>query len=147
MRILCLSDVHADVGAARRLGATTLTGGIELVLSAGDLGLDGANDRAVYEAIGKGSVPVLSVPGNHDGDAAYDALVATLGWTDLHGRVVERDGLWFAGYGLRTWTNDLSHPDTAPPDPELAALLARLEAIPRERLVLVTHLPPFGTLA
>ncbi|MFL5302209.1 MAG: metallophosphoesterase family protein [Anaeromyxobacteraceae bacterium] len=76
MRILCLSDVHADVGAARRLGATTLTGGIELVVSAGDLGLDGANDRAVYEAIGKGSVPVLSVPGNHDGDAAYDALVA-----------------------------------------------------------------------
>ncbi len=40
----------ADVSAARRLGAATLTGGIELVLSAGDLGLDGVNDRAVYEA-------------------------------------------------------------------------------------------------
>jgi uncharacterized protein len=147
VRAFCLSDVHADVSAARKLGAATLTGGIELVLSAGDLGLDGVNDRAVYEAVGRHSVPVLSVPGNHDGDAAYDALVAGLGWTALHGRIVERDGLWFAGYGLRTWTNDLSHPETTPRDPELAALLARLEAIPRERLVLLTHLPPFGTLA
>src|SRR5690349_17225008 len=31
--------------------------------------------------------------------------------------------------------------------PYMTALLARLEAIPREHLVLVTHLPPFGILA
>jgi hypothetical protein len=66
------------------------------------------NDPAVYEALGKAGVPVLSVPGNHDGDEAYDAIVAALGWTDLHGRVVERDGFWFAGYGLRVWSNALS---------------------------------------
>jgi Icc-related predicted phosphoesterase len=108
LRCLCLSDVHLDVSAARRLGGTALTGNIDVVLSAGDLGLDGTNEPAVYEALGKAGVPVLSVPGNHDGDEAYDAIVAALGWTDLHGRVVERDGFWFAGYGLRVWSNALS---------------------------------------
>jgi hypothetical protein len=108
LRCLCGSDVHLDVSAARRLGGTALTGNIDVVLSAGDLGLDGTNEPAVYEALGKAGVPVLSVPGNHDGDEAYDAIVAALGWTDLHGRVVERDGFWFAGYGLRVWSNALS---------------------------------------
>lgn len=39
-----------------------LTCGIDVVRSAGDLGVDGANDAAVYEALGRAGVPVLSVP-------------------------------------------------------------------------------------
>jgi uncharacterized protein len=147
LRCLCLSDLHLDAAAARRLGGAALTGNFDVVLSAGDLGLDGKNDPAVYEAISRGLVPVLSVPGNHDGDAAYDVLVARHGWTDLHGRVVERDGWWFAGFGLRVWSNALSDSATAAPDPELAAYLAGLEKIPAGRLVLIVHVPPAGTLA
>ncbi len=63
LRALCLSDLHRDLAAARRLGAKALAGGVQLVLSAGDLGVDGTNDAAVYEALGRGGVPVLSVPG------------------------------------------------------------------------------------
>jgi uncharacterized protein len=143
MRILCLSDLHGDLAAARRLGGAALAGGIDLVVSCGDLGVDGANDPAVYGAIARGGVPVLAVPGNHDGDAAYDTLVTSLGWTDLHGRVVERGGWWFAGLGLRGW-DGRSAPEA---DPAWTALLARLEGVPSERLVLVTHVPPAGTLA
>jgi uncharacterized protein len=143
LRALCLSDVHRDLAAARRLGASALAGGIDVVLSAGDLGVDGTSDRAVYEAIGHAGVPVLSIPGNHDGDEKYDALVAGLGWTDLHGRVIERAGWWFAGFGLRGWDGVTE----AAPDPALEALLSRLESIPRGQLILVTHVPPHGTLA
>lgn len=143
LRALCLSDLHRDLAAARRLGARTLSGGIELVLSAGDLGVDGENDRAVYEALGAGGLPVLAVPGNHDGEDGYDDLVRELGWTDLHGRVVERDGWWIAGFGLRDWDG---RSETAQ-DPALVALLEQLEGLPPRHLVLVTHVPPAGTLA
>lgn len=143
LRLLCLSDVHSDVAAARRLGAVARAADLDAVVSAGDLGLDGVNDRNVYEAVSHGGVPVLSVPGNHDGDEAYDTIATGLGWTDLHGRVVELQGWWLAGFGLRRW--DGAH--DAPDDPELAALLSRLEGVPPRRLVLVTHVPPRGTLA
>jgi Icc-related predicted phosphoesterase len=142
LRALCASDLHGDVAAARRVGARALAGGIELVLSAGDLGVDGSNDVAVYEALARGGVPILSVPGNHDGDE-YDRIVAGLGWTDLHERVVERGGWWFAGFGLRDWdgSTDAGH------EAGLVAFLSTLEGIPPQRLVLVTHVPPLGTLA
>lgn len=143
LRALCLSDVHSDVAAARRLAAMAVSERVDVVLSAGDLGLDGVNDKNVYEALARADVGVLSVPGNHDGEDEYDALVASLGWADLHGRVVERDGWWFAGFGLRGWdgTSEVAA------DPELRALLSRLEGIPPRRLVLITHVPPHGTLA
>jgi Icc-related predicted phosphoesterase len=143
MRALCLSDVHRDVSAARRLGATALVGGIDLILSAGDLGVDGANDAAVCELLSSAGVPVFSVPGNHDGEDEYDELVARFDWTDLHGRVIERDGWWFAGFGLRGWdgVGEVAN------DVALAELLSRLEGIPPRRLVLLTHVPPLGTLA
>ncbi len=32
--------------------------------------------------------------------------MAGLGWNDLHGRVIERAGWWFAGFGLRGWDGD-----------------------------------------
>lgn len=143
MRILCLSDLHGDLAAARRLGGTALAGGIDLVVSCGDLGLDGANDPAVYAALARAGVPVLSVPGNHDGDAAYDGLVSSHGFTDLHGRVVERGGFWFAGLGLRGWDGRAAPEE----DPAWTALVAGLEGVLPERLVLVTHVPPAGTLA
>ncbi|ACG75174.1 metallophosphoesterase [Anaeromyxobacter sp. K] len=142
MRILCLSDVHRDLAAARRLGAMALAGGIDLVVSGGDLGVDGANDRAVYEALSRSGVPVLSVPGNHDGGSAYGELAGAVGWTDLDGQVIERAGWWFAGFGLPSW-DGRSDPAEAPAWPEL---LARMDAIPIARLVLVSHVPPAGTL-
>jgi hypothetical protein len=37
----------SDWAAARRLGAQALVGGIDLILSACDLGVDETNDRAV----------------------------------------------------------------------------------------------------
>jgi Icc-related predicted phosphoesterase len=143
LRALCLSDLHLDLASAARLGARALGGGIGLVLSAGDLGLDGKNDRSVYAALARAGVPVLSVPGNHDGDRLYEELVRDLGWIDLHGRVVEHAGWFFAGWGLNGWDGETPSED----DPPLAALLGGLAAIPPDRLVLVTHLPPSETLA
>lgn len=143
LRALCLSDLHLDLAAATRLGARALGGGIGLVLSAGDLGLDGNTDRSVYAALARAGVPVLSVPGNHDGDRLYDELVRDLGWIDLHGRVVEQSGWFFAGWGLMGWDGKAPSEE----DPRLAAFLGGLAAIPANRLVLVTHVPPSGTLA
>jgi hypothetical protein len=63
---------------------------------------------------------------------------AGLGWTDLQGYIVEREGWWFASVGLRGWDGTSEMVSNA----ELGALVSTLEGIPPNRLVLVTHVPP-----
>jgi predicted phosphodiesterase len=71
MRILCLSDLHNDRAAAARLAGLARSARADLVVSAGDLASDGEHLPALYSAMGAAQVPVLCVPGNHDGRPGY----------------------------------------------------------------------------
>ena len=96
-----------------------LVGALEpqLILLLGDL------EPAWTDGLAAVELPKLGVRGNHDG---ADALAA-VGASDLHGRVVERGGLTFGGFG---WTAEEQAGD----------LLARLPAAD----VLLSHAPPAG---
>jgi Icc-related predicted phosphoesterase len=142
MNILCFSDLHLDGAAARRLAARALVGNLDLVVSAGDLGLDGVHDREIYEVLAKSGVPVLAVPGNHDGDDAYERMTELVGWKSID-RVIHDCGEYvFAGYGIRANPDDMAQEEA-----RFRAFADLVEDVPPERLVLVTHLPPSGTLA
>jgi hypothetical protein len=149
LALFCFSDLHNDLGAARRLAGAALVANVDFLVSAGDLAVDGEHRREVYEAFAWAERPVLSVPGNHDREAGYRDQIATAGWTDLDGQVVEHAGYWLAGNGYAAGDAFYSGPDPARQleDPRLTLLLSRLASVPRERLVIVTHLPPWGTLS
>ena len=149
MRLLCFSDLHRDEAAARRLAGLAVGANPAALVSAGDLGVDGVQSPGLYAAFQHVGVPVLAVPGNHDGLEAYPAALALAGWRDLDGQALELDGWVLAGYGQLDLDPRYSGPDAGARqgDPVLTALLARLEAFPPSRLVLVSHLPPWGTLA
>ena len=142
MNILCFSDLHLDIAAARRIAARALVGNFALFVSAGDLGLDGAHDKEIYEVLAKPGVPVLAVPGNHDGDDAYERMTELVGWKSID-RVVHRCGEYvLVGYGIRTNPDDMAQEEARFRD-----FADSVEDVPAERLVLVSHLPPSGTLA
>ncbi len=142
MNILCFSDLHLDITAAKRIAARALVGNFDLLVSAGDLGLDGVHDREVYEALAKPGVPVLAVPGNHEGDQAYEKMIEAPGWKSID-RIVYRCGEYvLAGHGIRSNPDDMAREDARFQD-----FAESIDDLPAERLVLVSHLPPFGTLA
>lgn len=149
MRLLCFSDLHRDEAAARRLAGLALGANPAALVSAGDLGVDGVQSPGLYAAFQHAGVPVLAVPGNHDGVEAYSAALREAGWRDLYGRVLELDGWMMAGYGQLHLDPGFSGPDAGAQrdDPALTALLACLEVYPASRLVLVSHLPPWGTIS
>ncbi len=149
LALFCFSDLHNDLGAARRLAGERESPTSTSWSRAGDLAVDGEHNREVYEAFAWAERPVLSVPGNHDREEGYRDHIATAGWTDLDGQVVEHAGYWLAGNGYAAGDAFYSGPDPARQleDPRLTLRLSRLASIPPERLVIVTHLPPWGTLS
>jgi uncharacterized protein len=146
MRILGLCDLHNDRGAATRLAGLSRGARSDLIVCAGDLASDGEHLPSVYSALRSAMVPVLCIPGNHDGHAQYEAAISAAGWIDLHGRLHRAGNLVFAGWGV--------HSDDALPssdasqqrdDPALSAVLEAVKDISPGRLVLVAHVPPAGT--
>ena len=144
--LLCFSDLHRDLAAARRLAGLALSGRYTLLVSAGDLGMDGVHEPGLTTLIAKGGTEVLSVPGNHDGTSAYRAEVEGGGWTDLDGSIIQRGEWWFAGIGLLPAPHTTSSP-ARDSETRTALLLESFAHFPLHRLVLVTHVPPAGTLA
>jgi Icc-related predicted phosphoesterase len=147
MRILCLSDLHNDRGAAIRLAGLAHGARVDLVVSAGDLASDGEHLPSLYSALRAPGVPVLCVPGNHDGRAPYEAAIAAAAWADLHGGLHQEGELVFAGSGVHSDDALPPEPSRQRDDPALTALLDVAAKISPGRLVLVlvTHVPPAGT--
>ncbi len=99
-------------------------------------------------------LPLLYVRGNHDAGAQYTSdgqtLQRVLGGTDIHGKVVTRKGLIFAGLegSMRYRPNDPHMYTESEMRLQVAKIAPRL-ALNRARYgrsldVLVTHSPPFG---
>jgi len=148
VRLFCFSDVHRDEGAARHLAGSALAANPTALISAGDLGVDGIQAPGLYAAFRHVGAPVLAVPGNHDGLEAYPAALAEAGWRDLDGRIVELESWVLAGKGHLLLDPRYSGPDAGAQqeDPALTTLLSLLAPYPASRTVLVSHLPPWGTL-
>lgn len=136
MRLYCFSDIHRDEVAAGRLAGAALGANPSAIISAGDLGVDGEQSPGVYAAFRRFDVPILAVPGNHDGTEAYPAALAAAGWRNLDGQVIALDGWVLAGHGLLVNDERYYGPDSAAQneDPSLSDLLERLETCPADRL-------------
>ena len=142
LKLLCFSDLHLDLAAARRIAAKALVGNIDLLESAGDLGLNGVPDPELYRVLAKPGVPVLAIPGNHNGDESFERSITASGWTSIDSAVHRHGDFFIAGHGMR------SNPDYAEREYEkFLTFAASIEQVPAERLVLVSHFPPRGSLS
>jgi uncharacterized protein len=138
MRLLAFSDLHTDLGQARRLAERSAEA--DLVLGVGDFASVHSGLAETIEALRAIEVPAVLVPGNNETEEALREACA--GWEQaviLHGQSTEIDGVAFFGLGAGIpvtpweWSFDLTE--------EAAATL--LEACP-EGCVLAVHSPPRG---
>jgi Icc-related predicted phosphoesterase len=145
VRLLCFSDLHCAVPAARRLAERAIAEDVDVMVSAGDLATDETHEPALYEALVAAGKPIFAVRGNHDGDTYRGHLVGGT-FCDVDGRVVEHLGVAFAGWGLPYLDPALTGTDRRlqSEEPVLALVLDRLAQKDPRRTVFVSHLPPWG---
>ncbi|MCC5823792.1 MAG: metallophosphoesterase family protein [Phycisphaerales bacterium] len=139
MRVLCISDLHADLDACGRV--VERSGSVDAVVLAGDFARQHRMLTETIDALRDITTPCVLVPGNNE--RPDDLVDACLGWkaaTVLHGSGCVIDGVAFWGLGagvpvtpFGAWSYDLT-------EDEARALLA---GVP-EGGVLVSHSPPKG---
>jgi Icc-related predicted phosphoesterase len=139
MRLLLCSDIHCDLGAARRLVERSPE--FDVLVCAGDLGVMRTGLEKTVAVLAEASVPAVLVAGN--GESHEELADACASWPSarvLHGTGCEIDGVQFWGLGgaipvtpFGAWSYDLT-------EERAAELLAGCP----EGGVLVTHSPPFG---
>lgn len=121
--------------------------GVDLVLSCGDL-----PPNYLEYIVSSLNVPLLGVRGNHDHGRAFDAVPGGSigpGTIDLHGRVVEEEGLLIAGLeGSLDYNGGPHQYDELGMRLQIARLVPQLllNKLRHGRYldVLVTHAPPQG---
>jgi len=139
MRLLLCSDIHCDLGAARRLVEQSAKA--DVVVCAGDLAVMRTGLRKTVNALAEMRAPTVLVAGN--GESYEELFDACASWPSahvLHGTGTEIEGVSFWGLGgavpvtpFGAWSYDLT-------EERAAQLLADCP----DGAVLVTHSPPFG---
>jgi Icc-related predicted phosphoesterase len=138
VRLLAFSDLHTDLGQARRLARNSAEA--DVVVGVGDFASVHSGLTETIAALRRIEVPAVLVPGNNETEEALREACAD--WNQavvLHGESTELDGVAFFGLGAGVpvtpwdWSFDLTE--------EAAAEL--LDACP-EGCVLAVHSPPRG---
>lgn len=143
MKLAVISDLHdsiAHVGALRKACAAA-----DALVVCGDFTTFGDQDRIqdIADRVSVDDKPCFFVIGNCDAVAADTALD---GWANLHDRIVPLNGWTLTGIG-----GSLPCPGHTPSEFPEADYEQRLEKIRKscgeraERLILVSHQPPFDT--
>lgn len=136
MRFLVISDVHAREKVAIWSNRLIEERGLDAIIVLGDITHFGPPAWAA-EFLSRFQVPVYAVPGNCDPPGTVDFISqhATL----LHGRKVKVGQYTFGGLGGSNLTIFNS-----PFEMREEEIMENLRPIMEERMVLVTHCPPFG---
>ncbi len=145
MILIGIADLHGNVSALAFLGPKIAAA--DLVLLVGDLTNFGREDdaAAVIEAVEQYNPNLLAVPGNCDYPAVGHFLSDRGVSLDRCG--VVRDGVGFIGVGASLPTPSGSTPNEMPDEQLDAALRHAAAQVRGGPTVLVSHEPPFNTLA
>lgn len=138
MRILAFSDLHGDQSLIDRVREASKD--CDLVLCCGDITPAHGRSIDTGRRIGKLGARVLAVPGNFEMPIDMSVVCKEHGWTDLHGKSFDIDGIVFAGCG----GGNIS-PFGTPyelSEEKFKELLDKLDT--SKRFVLVSHCPPEG---
>ncbi|TWU04354.1 metallophosphoesterase family protein [Stieleria varia] len=141
MKLLCFSDLHRDVDAAKRL--VELATEVDVVIGAGDFANQHQGLHDTLDVLQAIRCPAILVPGN--GETVEELKAATVDWesaTVLHGSGCSVMGVEFWGVGggipvtpFGPWSYDFDENQAA----------EMLSGCP-PRCVLVVHSPPLDTV-
>jgi len=142
MRIFQVSDIHGSIEAAQRISERARELKADLIVIAGDITHFGGPRAAeeVLEPISAAGAPIYFVSGNCDSRELLSWQPDKLNAVNLNGRSVEFSGYVFAGAGGGSGRFGTL---TELEEEEFEDVLGGFRRL--QRLILVTHSPPYGT--
>ena len=138
MRLIAFSDAHGDIGLVRLVREKSVQA--DVVVCCGDFTPRVGTSQSIVKEMGKIRNRLLIVLGNAETPEEIGNLAREYGWTDIHGGVVDVEGVVFAGCG----GSGITPFNTAfeMQEEEIERLLARFKDL--KDFILVSHSPPEG---
>ncbi len=138
MKFLAFTDLHENPKILARLVEEARPDDVEFVVCCGDASTFGRGLESVFKAFSKLGKPFLFIPGNHEEDSGYEAIVRKYPFViDLHRQIHTIGKFTFAGYGGGGFAQQ---------DGEFRMLAQEWEEELRgKKLVLLVHMPPYKT--
>ncbi len=140
MRIIAFSDLHGDIHSAEVIAKEIEK--FDLAIFCGDFSTFNEGVEQVANAIGKAE-NLLVIPGNHETDKEVELVCKEYDWKFLHGRIFNYDDFTFCGCGGSSPT-----PFNTPFELDEDYLENILQDFKKNRnkIILITHCPPYNTL-
>jgi Icc-related predicted phosphoesterase len=135
MKILVFTDIHSSKTIISRLIEKSKD--VDILVTPGDLTDLGKNLEEVFRLFEKANKKLVVVPGNHEDYEELKMLTKRYKYVvDVHLKKVKIDNVIFFGHG----GGGFSHVDH-----ELEETMKNLKFDEKEKLVFITHGPPYGT--
>jgi uncharacterized protein len=135
MKILIFSDTHGRLSLLNAVAKKAKHA--ELLVCAGDITVFEEGLEMMLRKLNQIGKPVLMIPGNHESPSLLKAVCRNFeNIVYLHGKAYFKDGYCFIGFGSGGFSIK---------DKEFETFAKKLKIPKENRLVLVTHAPPYGT--
>jgi len=143
-KILAVGDIHGDSGLVKRLAKKAEQENVDLVIFAGDITLGNREMKNIIAPFQKINMPVLLIPGNHEGGDTTDFLSQVYdNATNIHGYAFKKNDLGIFGAGTVDWGREGKNSD------EILKLLRRGHKYikDQDKKIMVTHMHHQGSKA
>ncbi len=134
MKILIFTDIHGNPAAIKQI--INKSKEADLLVCAGDI-VDWGNLEKTIKLFKEANKKMLVIPGNHeDYDELKNLCKKYPFLIDIHLKKYKINDLVFFGFGTGGFSKT---------DPELEEIIPNLKFSDNEKVILVSHGPPFGT--
>lgn len=139
MKLLAFTDLHANLTALKHIEKTIKREKPDLLINLGDYTVFEQNIEAVCKKIENLHKHQLVLHGNHEEDSTTALMAKRHGWTFMHKKLVEIEGILFVGYGGGGFAQN---------EPEFEQFVKKNEKRIKKAktVVLLTHQPPHKTI-
>ena len=135
MKILAFVDVHGNRSAIKRLIEASKE--VDLIICAGDLTVFENDAEELLESLAEFKQTVYMIPGNHESAELLGKLKSKFPYVfDLHRKVLSLPDIELVGYGQGGFSLV---------DKDFERFTHNYARQNKNRLVLVTHAPPYNT--
>jgi len=138
MKLLLFADVHGSLKALSKIQEKAKKENPDLLICAGDLSNFERGLDLLLSKLSKIGIPVLMIPGNHEGDASLKKACGMFrNLVFIHDTTYEKGGVLFFGYGGGGFAStDKGF--------EKSVKKHKEKLRKAKTIVLVTHQPPYG---
>ncbi len=135
MKLLVFADLHSNLKILEKLVKKIQKEQPDIILCAGDLSSYGKGLPLIVKKLSQLKITTFIIHGNHESEENLNQLCSD-NIIFLHKRTYTIRNYTFFGYGGGGFD---------PKDPKLESLIPKVKKIAKEKLIFLTHMPPYNT--